>query len=84
MTRLRTPIVLLLAVLLFRFVRGSILLLGAALAATILALFGTKVVRKRTVPPPVSGRRPRSVDREPASKPYDPALVVDARYEEIE
>jgi hypothetical protein len=87
MNRMLVPAFLVFALLLFRLLRGSLLLVGAALVATLLALLGSQIVRKRSAVSRGPDRDPEIASRPDAGtlhRPYDPALVVDARYEEIE
>lgn len=86
MSRRAPSAVFFVALFFFRLLRGSLLVFGAALVAVLLALLGSRVVRKRSS---ISGDRGRAEigGRPEASvlnKSYDPNLVVDARYEEIE
>ena len=76
-----------LAVVFFRVFRGAFLVMGAGLVAFLLLLLGSRVVRKRASSISGSGGRADIGGRDDSdalSKSYDPALVVDARYEEIE
>ncbi len=108
MSRVSPSGIFLLVLFLLRFLRGTLLVMGAAFVAVLLLLLGSRVVRKRTIPgngrPDIGGRadiggrpdigsrsdhgRRSEVGGSPGEralhKAYDPALVVDAEYEEID
>jgi hypothetical protein len=76
--QLRAPLILVMAMTLFRFMRGSLVLLAAALVGTLIAVLGARALRERR-----TGVVRDDAHADPR-KPFDPATVQDARYEDID